>query len=229
MQKILFGVFAHPDDEAFCVAATLLQETTNGTELHLISLTDGNGRHSQNPDDNPDLGAARLEEWLTAGKLIGAVNQHLLGYTDGELGNDDHLEIVRQLERFITDTVAGRQDIEIELITFDLDGLTGHIDHIVASRSALMVYYKLKTAGLAVKRIRLACLQKSDFPTVNTAFALWQPGREPNEIDETVDLRDRIDHIKQIMYAHRSQRQDADFWIKTLGDRVAVNHFIVIS
>ena len=37
MKKIIFGIFAHPDDEAFGPSGTLLLETRSGTELHLIT------------------------------------------------------------------------------------------------------------------------------------------------------------------------------------------------
>lgn len=137
MQKILFGIFAHPDDEAFCVAATLLQEAQKGTELHLISLTDGNGKHSVNPDNVNNLGIVRLNEWRRAGELIGATRQHHLGYKDGTLSNDNHIEIAQQIEDLVKSVASERPEVEIEFISLSLNGITGHIDHIVASRSAL--------------------------------------------------------------------------------------------
>ena len=41
MKRVIFGIFAHPDDEAFGPSGTLLMETKAGTELHLITLTLG--------------------------------------------------------------------------------------------------------------------------------------------------------------------------------------------
>ena len=227
MKKIVFGIFAHPDDEAFCVAATLLQEAQNGTELHLISLTDGNGKHSVNPDNVENLGIVRLNEWRRAGELIGVYQQHHLGYKDGALNNDNHIDIAQQIEDLVKNVASDHSEIEIEFIALNLSGLTGHIDHIVASRSAYKAFYRLKEQGLPVIKIRLACLSFDDFPRLNTEFAVWEPGLPASAIDETVDMRDQADKIYEIMRAHHSQRGDAEFWINKLGDRVAVNHFTV--
>jgi LmbE family N-acetylglucosaminyl deacetylase len=229
MQKILFGIFAHPDDEAFCVAATLLQEAQKGTELHLISLTDGNGKHSVNPDNVNNLGIVRLNEWRRAGELIGATRQHHLGYKDGTLSNDNHIEIAQQIEDLVKSVASERPEVEIEFISLSLNGITGHIDHIVASRSAYKAFYRLKEQGLAVTRMRLACLSIDDFPHLNTDFTVWEPGLPVNAVDETVDMRDQADKIYEIMRAHHSQRGDAEFWINKLGDRVAVNHFTIAT
>lgn len=227
MGKIIFGIFAHPDDEAFLTAGTLLQEVNDGSELHLVCLTDGCGKHSMNPDNVSDLSETRLEEWHNAGKLIGVKNQHCFKYVDGNLNNDDHIEITERIVNMVKDTVDKDSDKQIEFISMDTNGITGHIDHIVAARSALLAYYRLKMEGFPVTRVRLACLAEEDFADINTSWTLREPGRSSDEIDETVDARDQYDRVCEIMRAHHSQRSDADEWINKLGDRVAINHFIV--
>ncbi len=225
MQKIIFGIFAHPDDEAFCVAGTLLKEVAAGAELHLITLTAG--ENGMNPDDVPDLGETRLNEWRAAGKLIGATSQQHFGYEDGTLGNSDHVEITNRIENHVRELIAERSDTVVEFMSLDLNGLTGHIDHIVAARSACLAFYRLKKAGLPMTRIRLACLAEEDFPEVTTDFTLWQPGLPAKSIDETIDMRPEAEKVFEIMHAHRSQRSDASFWIDRLDNRVAINHFII--
>ena len=42
------------------------------------------------------------------------------------------------------------EPVEVEVITLDPNGLTGHIDHIVAARSASFVYFRLKADGVPV-------------------------------------------------------------------------------
>lgn len=227
MGKIIFGIFAHPDDEAFLTAATLLREVNDGSELHLICLTDGCGKHSMNPDNVSNLSETRLEEWHTSGKLIGAKKQHCFKYVDGHLNNDDHIEITEKIVDLVKETVNKDAAKQIEFITMDTNGITGHIDHIVAARSTLLAYYRLKMEGFPVTRTRLACLAENDFSDINTSWTLREPGRPSDEIDETVDARDQYDRVCEIMRAHHSQRADADEWIHTLGDRVAINHFIV--
>ena len=227
MKKVIFGIFAHPDDEAFGPCGTLLTEVEAGAELHLITLTAGGGEHSANPDNAADLGSLRLQEWQRSTQLLGATSTHYLGYTDGKLGNDDHLAITDQLEQIVRDTTNTRDDIEIEFITFDLNGLTGHIDHIVASRSASLAFYRLKDASLPAKRLRLYCLSRDAFPTQDLGFAYMEAGRTDHEINETIDASSLLDKIHQVMQTHHSQRADYDWQVKKLGNAIAIDHFIV--
>lgn len=225
MQKILFGIFAHPDDEAFGPVATLLKEVHAGTELHLIVLTAG--ENGTNPDNLPNLGEVRLQEWHAAGKLIGATSMHHFGYTDGTLSNLSHVEITERVTELVKSTVSGRSDIEIEFMSLDLGGYTGHIDHIVAARSACLAFYRLRQDGLPMSRVRLATLPRSVVPAVNTDFVYMEPGKTADEIDETIDGRDLRDTILEIMQQHHTQRGDYDYTVKTQGDDLGLNYFVI--
>ena len=225
MQKILFGIFAHPDDEAFGPAGTLLLETRAGPELHLITLTAGEA--GQNPDKHENLADIRLEEWRKAGALIGAASMHHFGYRDGNLNNLDHIEITDRIMQFVRKIVHDRKDIDIEFMSIDLNGVTGHIDHIVASRSACLAFYRLKKEGLPMRRICLACLPKGSVDEPNTDFVFMESGHSENEIGETVDAREVLHEVLEIMHCHHTQRWDGQMQIAALGDGVAINHFIV--
>ncbi len=224
MQKILFGIFAHPDDEAFGPVATLLQEVHEGTEVHLIVLTAG--ENGTNPDNLPNLGEVRLQEWHAAGTLIGAASMHHFGYTDGTLNNISHLEITDRITQLVHDTV-GERDSEIEFMSLDLNGYTGHIDHIVAARSACLSFYRLREQGLAMSRVRLATLPRDIIPATNTDFVYMEPGKTPDEIDETIDGREFKEKILQIMQQHHTQRGDYDYTVKTQGESLGINHFVI--
>jgi len=225
MQKILFGIFAHPDDEAFGPVATLLQEVQSGTELHLIVLT--GGENGTNPDNLPNLGEVRVAEWRKAGELIGASSLHHLGYIDGTLNNIDHLEVTQKVSALVHETVDGRDDIEIEFMSLDLGGYTGHIDHIVAARSACLAFYRLRNEGLTMTRIRLACLSQEEIPDINTDFVFMEPGKAPEEIDEVVDGSEFTDKIHDIMRCHHTQRADYEHVTAYKGDKLTINYFIV--
>lgn len=225
MQKILFGIFAHPDDEAFGPIATLLKEIHEGTELHLIVLT--GGESGANPDNVPDLGNVRIEEWRTAGRLIGASSMHHLGYLDGSLNNSDHLEITSKIIALTHEVARDRQDIEIEFMSLDLNGYTGHIDHIVASRSTCLAFYQLRDDGLPMTRIRLACLNTAERPTIDTSFVFMERGRSDEEINETVDGTIYSDQIHEIMRRHHTQRADYETVTSYKGDRLGINYFII--
>ena len=225
MKKIIFGIFAHPDDEAFGPSGTLLLETRAGTELHLITLTAG--ENGMNPDNHSNLGEVRLEEWKKAGQLIGATSLHHFGYEDGTLGNIQHVEITERIQALILELTKDRSDIEIEIMSMDLNGITGHIDHIVAGRSALLAYYRLKETGLPLTRIRLACIPEAVISEPNTDFVLMEAGRTNQEINETIDARSVVNDVYEIIRTHRTQRSDGEGHIARSGESVAINHFIV--
>ncbi len=227
MKKLLFAIFAHPDDEAFGPSGTLLLETRAGTELHLITLTAGG--NGDNPDDYDDLATMRLKEWRQAGELLGAASMHCLDYEDGHLDNIAMREISQRLLRFIQDVAAMQtQAYEIELMSLDDTGVTGHIDHIVASRAAHYIYYKLQQTQLPVTRLRLACIPENATGSMpNLDFVYMQPGRTPAEIGETIDARSVANEVYAIMRCHHTQRKDGEAHMARMGEKVAINHFVV--
>ena len=223
MKKILFGIFAHPDDEAFGPSGTLLSEVRAGTNVHLITLTAGEA--GTNPDDVPDLAETRLAEWRAAGKLIGATSQTFFGYKDGHLDNLAMIEIAARIEAHIIATLEHYPaDTVVECMSIDLNGVTGHIDHIVAGRATCLAFYRLKARGVAMKQLRLACLK--DTPE-NTQWLYMEAGRRNDEIGMTVDNREYAATIRAIIAAHHSQRHDGEAHIRQRGDTLGVDYFIV--
>jgi len=228
MKKVIFGIFAHPDDEAFGPSGALLKDVEAGAELHLVTLTDGGG--GMNPDNLPNLGEVRLDEWRTAGALIGASSMHHLGYQDGRLCNTAMIEIAQKIETVVRGAIEGRADITVEFMSIDLNGITGHIDHIVAGRATCLAFYRLKQEfPQFITRIRLACVSSEFAPRANTEWIYMEQGRLPQEINETVDARDRLDDILAIIRAHHTQRGDGEAIIKGQGESLGLCHFLVRS
>lgn len=225
-KKLLFGIFAHPDDEAFGPAGTLLLESKLGTEVHLLALT--NGSAGTNPDNVADLGAIRLEEWEAAGELMNVSSAHSLGFTDGTLNNITMQDASQQITRIIRNELNNQiESVEVELMSFDLNGLTGHIDHIVASRAAHFAFYTLKQEGLPLTRLRLYCLARSAAPRPNVDWIYADPGRTPDEINETIDVSSILDEIRAVVNAHHSQRADGALRLVALDAGQVTDHFIV--
>ena len=226
MKKVLFGIFAHPDDESFGPSGTLIKETReNNTAVHIITLTAG--EEGTNPDNHEDLGAVRLEEWRKAGALMGVSSQHHLGYRDGWLSNHSYHEIADKISAIVEETLAGYEECEIEFMSTDLNGITGHIDHIVAARVACYVFFTHKSQDKRYTRIRLACLPSSILPTANLSWLYMEPGRLEQEIDEVTDATSYHNEIVAVMRAHHSQREDCENAINSRGDKLGMNHFIV--
>ena len=226
MKKVIFGIFAHPDDEAFGPSGTLLAEAKNGSDVYLITLTLGDA--GMNPDNAPDLAAVRENEWRSAGKLIGATEQIYLGYKDGQLNNLVMIEAAAKLETLVRDRLASYDETtEVEFITMDLNGITGHIDHIVAARAACLAFYRQKASDQRFRRIRLACVPAAIQPTASTAWLFMEAGRNESDIDEVVNSRQYREEILAIMRCHHSQRGDGEAAIASRGDTLGVDYFVV--
>ncbi len=226
MKKIIFGIFAHPDDEAFGPCGTLLMETRAGTELHLITLTIGEA--GTNPDNHPDLGDVRLNEWKTAGKLLGASSMHFLGYRDGQLNNQTMIEAGHKIIELVTKVLKSNdKNTAVEFITMDLNGISGHIDHIVAARAACWAFYRLKANDTRLTRIRLSCIPDTTVPTANTNWLYMESGRNNDEIGEVIDARHLRDDIITIMRTHHTQRGDGESHIERLKENIGLNYFTI--
>lgn len=226
MKKIIFGIFAHPDDETFGPCGTLIKEVKEGAELHLILLTSGEA--GQNPDGFPDLGAARDVEWRQACDLIGAFGRYTLKFRDGRLNNVSMQHASIEAIKIIRETINSHETpVEAELITLEPNGLTGHIDHIVAARMASFVFYRLKDEGLPLSRIRYYCNDEEVAPRHNTDWIYADKGHSEHEIDEVVDARYLQEEIIAVMQTHRSQRADYEHYLTARGESLGLDYFIV--
>ena len=226
MKRIVIGIFAHPDDETFGVSPTLIQELQNGAEVHLLSLT--SGQNGSNPDSVADLGAVRSEEWRTAGAILGVQHMKLYEYVDGTLSNHDIDGIIEQLREYVLPLV--QDDVQIEFLSLDMNGITGHIDHIVAAQATTLLFYKLKSEfPSAITRLRYRCVPISQVPQPDVSWRFMPAGCPDDEIDETIDASDYYDTVIVAMRAHVSQRHDAETHISRHGRDICKNFYKVIS
>lgn len=226
MKKVIIGIFAHPDDEAFGPSGTLMMEKDAGADIHLFTLTAGES--GENPDGLTNLGETRLKEWHEAGKLIGADSMHHLGYKDGTLSNLSLLEAAESVETTIRSLIASYDDTtQIEFMCFDLNGISGHIDHIVASRLACLVFYRLKAHDTRLTRIRLFCAPAQLIPKMNVNWLYMEAGRDTEEVDEIVDATHLADRITEVIRCHHTQRGDGEGHIERRGASLGMNYFMV--
>lgn len=228
MKRQLFGIFAHPDDEAFGPAGTLFREAHDGTEVHLICVTDGDA--GINCDDCTDLGTVRLDEWRASGKLIGTASMKALHYSDSKLCNDLFHQISGEISKYVHETLDGATEkTEVEFVTFDRNGISGHLDHIAVSLMTSFVYSKLREqppAHCQVGRLRYFCLDYDNHPKCDTSWIFMPAGRPASQIDEIIELSDdEFAHKKEIMGAHYSQRGDMHHLLDRYGDSLQREYF----
>jgi LmbE family N-acetylglucosaminyl deacetylase len=97
----VLAVFAHPDDAEISAGGTLARWASEGREVHLLVLTNGD-RGSEDPNqDRSELAGTRLAETEDAARLLGLAGTTILSTHDGELQNtrDVQAEIVRVVRR----------------------------------------------------------------------------------------------------------------------------------
>lgn len=232
MKKLIFGIFAHPDDEAFGPSATLMKEVDAGAEVYLICVTKGEG--GTNPDGHADLGAVRLREWNDACNLIGAKGHTNLNFTDGSLCNNLYQELAAKVEQEVRQVCEAQvEPFELCLMTYDTNGLTGHLDHIAVSSVATFMFNRLRTQPpkhATIKELAYFCFSEDQMPTPNWGYFLfWPAGRRVEDITRRVDVRDYLERKIEVMKAHGSQRNDAEYFLRLGDDFHAIDNFYVIS
>lgn len=231
MKRVMVGIFAHPDDESFGPSGTLIKMIQDGVDVHLLLITDGEA--GMNPSDSPDLGALRLEEWARATELIGATSTAALHFPDGELSHSLHIAVGAALHaemRRITERYA--EPIELSVMTFDLLGLTGHLDHVASAYLATHQFYSLKydtPPNVTMGELWYFCLSRQQAPNQEWTDYYMPIGRDDSHINRVIDIADVLQRKYAVMDAHASQAHDATTQ-KQLGDKLLSNeHFHVVS
>jgi LmbE family N-acetylglucosaminyl deacetylase len=132
----LLAVFAHPDDEAFRPGGTLALLAQRGVRVHALTATRGEaGARGGPPLCTPEqLPAVREAELRCACAALGIEPPHILDYRDGTLSDvGDEQGAARVLS-------AVRKLHPQVLITWPLDGLSGHPDHAAVSRWTALAF-----------------------------------------------------------------------------------------
>lgn len=130
------GVFAHPDDETFCMGGTIAKLVASGAEAMIVSFTQGEGgqiRDSKVATRNT-LGSVRAKELEEACKHLGVQHVSCLDYGDGKLKDIDFNILVEKIVQVIREF---KPDI---VVTFDDGGAYGHPDHIAISRATTAAF-----------------------------------------------------------------------------------------
>ena len=89
----LLCVVAHPDDETMLCGGTLARLAAEGVEVHVLSLTRGEGGETGEPPlcTRAELGRVREQEMLCAVQKLGVSSLMFLDYVDPDVGPDDTL------------------------------------------------------------------------------------------------------------------------------------------
>lgn len=221
MKRVMIGIFAHPDDESFGPGGTLITQVQSGTDVHLLLITDGEA--GANPHNAPNIAQVRLDEWNRAAESIGATTTAALHFPDGELSHSMHLAIGATLHAELHRIIESYSEpIQLDIMTLDQLGITGHLDHIAISFSATHQFYSLKNdtpPGVTLGELWYFCLSQDHAPNQEWTDYYMPIGRDDNYINRTVDVRSVLPKKFSAMDAYATQVRDAETQ-KQLGEEL---------
>ncbi len=85
----VLAIYAHPDDPDVACGGTLARFAQQGSEVHVVLCTNGDKGTTDPTVNRRQLARRRSAECDEAAKLLGLTEQHVLGYGDGELTDDE--------------------------------------------------------------------------------------------------------------------------------------------
>ena len=136
-------VFAHPDDETFCVGGIVAKYAAAGVPIDLFCATNGDaGKSASVPVSSRDeLAEIRRRELREAANVLGIGTVEMPGYRDGELAQADSARLTGDIVAFI------RRTRPTVVLTFGPEGApTGHDDHRAVSRAATAAFFLAQLA-----------------------------------------------------------------------------------
>jgi LmbE family N-acetylglucosaminyl deacetylase len=121
-------LFAHPDDEVFCVGGTIARCAEAGAVTAIVSLTQGEAGQIREAATATRrvLGAVRVKELEHSVHALGVDHFTCLNLGDGRLAKQP-LEMIAITARTVIDQF--RPDV---VVTFGPDGAFGHPDHVTS-------------------------------------------------------------------------------------------------
>ncbi len=124
----VLGLFAHPDDEVFCVGGTIARCAGAGAVTAIVSLTQGEAGQIREATTatRRQLGGVRAKEFEQSAVELGVDDATCLDLGDGRLASQP-LAVVAAAARAVIDQF--QPDV---IVTFGPDGGTGHPDHITS-------------------------------------------------------------------------------------------------
>jgi len=209
----LCAVFAHPDDETFSVAGTLARYADQGVEITLVTATSGeSGEMVGTPVRGSNLVEVREHELRQAAEILRINHLQLLRLPDGRLSDQSDkvrlaiLETLRKLRPLV-------------VITEDIQGITGHPDHIAVTRATVRAVDELGDAG-PLK------LYEHVIPLSTASEGLF--GTPDDYITTVLDVESWRPQVLAAFLAHRSQVSDSLLERFRGFARPWLNHFVCV-
>lgn len=208
--KVLLS-YAHPDDETFTLAGSIIKWVKSGHQVSLITATYGQmGLSADIKVESPEhLGQIRKGEMENAAKITGISKIHYFGLMDGELEKEPTDQLVGHISSIIQ---SEQPDV---VITFEKNGGSNHPDHIKMSLASTIAFkHYLKHSKKHVRLYHSVTPQSyyAEFAkagVANTGFG--EPKGVPDEhITTIIDVTDVFDLKMKAIESHKTQWKDVE-------------------
>jgi len=134
----VLGLFAHPDDETFRAGGSLAMLAARSIHVQTLTAIRGEAGSPGTPAlcTSDELPHVREQELRCACRALGLVPPIILTYPDGQLSSIEPTKVLSDILEAI-DRVQPHS-----IISFGMDGLSGHPDHIAIGQYALIAFHK---------------------------------------------------------------------------------------
>ncbi len=189
----ILGVWAHPDDESWCMGGLMASAASSGQRVVCVTATCGDAGRTADEKKWPQncLGEIRRAELEKSMKILGVTEHIWLDYQDGELSSVEDKEAANEIaaiiKRIHPDTI----------ISFGPDGITGHDDHrtvyawtlaAIKQANSSAVFYRAVESTEKYETVGRKCDER-----FNIYFNIDEPETVPKaEMDLLFELPDQV-------------------------------------
>jgi len=212
----LVAIFAHPDDEAFGPAGTIVKYSKD-YDIHLICATRGEAGENFLDDTTRSIGEIREAELRASAKLLGVTQVHFLNYEDGTLCNNKYHDIATKVQTIL-------DDIQPKLLmTYELRGVSGHLDHVAMAMITCYLFYKLSYTHKMLSYV----IPREVTDELRDYFIYVPHGFKRERVDEIIDVNEYWELKKQAIAQHASQKADGSHMLKTMDAYPKEEYFLI--
>lgn len=111
----------------------------------------------------------------------------------------------------------------IKVISFEMRGVSGHIDHVAISMITTYLFEKKKY----IDEVWYFCISKEHRSLIDDYFICFPPGYEKDEVDEIVDVSEVWSQRIQAINCHTSQEKDMRETLSELNILPKEEYFLV--